>query len=403
MGFFSWVERLRGGQVWYYNARTMGKADFGDMSAQMQIAKTNAIILPILHLIAASYATARWYELDGKTLKKDTPALRLLQRPNPFQTYDDFQKQFIWYKYVYGYVHQLPISTLAENTKDIKNLKYLYNLKSENLSFPKDYMSKMITTPGEEKSFKNQKLFYEDKDSGFKWNPKVGDLLSFYDLANGLGGNPLVSPSRLESLKKPLGNIEKAFDAKNIVIQTNGKELITNETVGNIAKIPIGPEEEKDIKNKLGMKYGTGIGRDRSIVTNSALKHQSLHIVLKDLGLDDSVVSDALLVVNNFGVPPELISVNGKSSTFENQEKAIIHFLQNKIQVELDDQANTYNQAWGTNLVAKLDHLPIMRSIEKAKVASLRSFAFGLKILIEAGTHTPAEARAIYDDMIDKI
>jgi len=194
MGFYSWFERLRGGQVWYFNERTIGRADFGEAKAQMEVAKANAILLPIIQLIATSHATARWFEQDGKTLKTDSPALKLLKNPNPFQTFDDFQKQFIWYKYVYGYVHQLPISTSITNANDINRLKYLYNLKSENIDWGKDFNSKIITTMGEEKSFNSQKIFYEDKKSGFKWSPKVGDLISFYDLANGLGGNPLKSP-----------------------------------------------------------------------------------------------------------------------------------------------------------------------------------------------------------------
>ena len=402
MGFLSFVERLRGGQTWYFNSRTMGNTNFGDSAVLMDIAKANPIVMPALNLIATYYTTARWYEKGaGGVLQENTPALNLLKKPNPFQTYDDFQKQYVWYKYVYGYLHQLPISTT--NAKDVKNIKYLYNLKSSGIEFPKDFKGGLITTKSEHEAFLKQKILYEDKQYGFKRSPEVGDLLSFYDLANGLDGNPLTAPSRLKALKKPIGNIEKAFDAKNIVIQSNGKELVTNETVGNIAKIPLTTEEDKDIKKKLKTTYGVGIGQDRSIVTNSALKWQSLHIKLKELGLDESVINDAQTIINAFGIPPELFTVDGTSATFENQEKAVISFLQSKIQVELDDQANTYNNAWGTDLVAKLDHLPIMRSIEKSKVASLRSLAFAIKILVDAQTHSIKEVRDIWDDMSSKM
>ena len=405
MGLLSFFERYRNGSVFYQRADiTSGKLLMSDISDKLEVSKTNPVLMPAIQLIATYFASARFYEDDGKgNLVNDSKILRLLRRPNPLQNSDDFLKQFIWYKYAAGFDYVYPVSSGA-NKNNINNIEYLYNLKPDLIKFDDKFLSGFIRSKSDESKFNAQTIIYDEKGDNIKI--KVGDLLPFYDLANGLNKNPLQSPSRIDALKMQISNINRALDAKNIVIQTNGKELITNETVGNIAKIPLNDAESKEIKRLLDAKtgeYGVGSRKDRTIVTNSALKHQSLHIPLKDLGLDESVINDAQAIINAFNIPPELFSLDGTSSTFENQEKAVIHFLQSKIQVELDDFVDTFNDVYGTRLVARLDHLPIMRSNEKAKIASLRSLAFGLKILVEAQILSVAEAKDEYIKMKELI
>jgi len=398
MGLFSFWERLTNGSVWYYNINNGGILTT-DLTNKIHSAKTNPILLPAIQLIADYFASARFYEKEGDEFVTGTKILKLLKNPNPYQSQDDFLKQFIWYKYPAGwdYIHTVSSSQTKEGKNKIDNIHYLYNLNPSLIEFPKGFAEKLIYSKADYLRFTEQEILYDKKKENKKI--KVSDILAYYDIANGLEENNMTSPSRLDALKMPLSNIDRAFDAKNIVIQSNGKELITNETVGAIAKLPLGESEKKDIDTLLSTSdgsYGVGSRKKRSIVTNSALKWQSLHIKLAELGLDDSVIADALIVINGLNIPPEMFQVNGKSATFENQEKAIIAFLQSKIQGELDDFCNTINDRFGTTLVAKLDHLPIMRGVEKAKIASLRSLAFGLKLLVETGILTIAEAKEQY-------
>ena len=403
MGLLSFFERYRNGSVFYARLNN-GKLLTSDLSDKLEVARTNPVLMPAIQLIATYFASAKFYETDNSgKLVSESKMIGLLNRPNPLQNSDDFLKQFIWYKYAAGFDYIYPVSSGADK-QNINNIQYLYNLKPDLIEFDKDFEKGFIRSKSDLTKFNSQKIIYDKDGQNIKLS--VGDILPFYDLANGLIDNPMMSPSRIDALKMQISNIQRACDAKNIVIQTNGKELITNETVGNVAKLPLNPQETQEIKRLLdakGGEYGVGSNKSRSIVTNSALKHQSLHIPLKDLGLDESVIKDAQTIINALNIPPELFSLDGTSATFENQEKAVIHFLQSKIQVELDDFTDTFNDVYKTRLVAKLDHLPIMRSNEKAKIASLRSLAFGLKILVEAGILSVPEARDEYFNKVDLI
>jgi hypothetical protein len=192
------------------------------------------------------------------------------------------------------------------------------------------------------------------------------------------------------------------FNAKNIVINSNGKELFVNKTQGNMAKVMMHQEEKDDLQRKLNANHALGAGRSRSIFSNSDLLWQSLHIKLKELGLDDSVVSDAKVVINALGIPPELYSVDGNSATFENQSKAVIHFIQGKIQAEMNDFTNTLNMRFGTKLKGTFDHLPIFREAEKQKALGMKSISATCKQMVDAGIWTTDRAREEYEYWLER-
>lgn len=387
--------RNTSGQTFYYRAG-QGNAVWDDLSDKIKISYNNPILLPAIQLIADYFANAKFTE-DGKD---NTPILKLLNKPNMYQTRDDFLKQYIWYKYTCGFNYILPTAT-GSDLNNISRVKFMENLKPNLIKFDDKFKTGIIQTNGEANTIMNQKFKYDEQYQNLDIAMK--QVLTFYDLANGLEKNMFTAPSRIDSLKMPLTNIHKAFSAKNIVLDSNGKDMITNKSVGNIAKVPMKKGEKSDIEKKMSVDYGLGKGKKRTIITNSALEWQSLHIKLKELGLDESVIADAMIIIATLGVPPELFSLSGTSSTFENQSKAVIHFIQSKIQRELNDFTNTINIRYGTKLEASMNHLPMFRELEKSKALSLKSVTAGMKQMVDAMIFTPAEAKAEYMEWKDKL
>ena len=402
MGIFNWgnwsVTRDRSGTP-FYQELGHAEADWSGYSNKLKLAYKHPILMPGISLIADYFSMARFTE-NGSD---NTAIVKLLNKPNIYQTRDDFMKQYIWFKYVFGFLYQLPVT--SGDPRNIDRVKYLYNLKTSLIDFDDDFRTILPMTMTDARQELSREFVYDEEYQNL--NLTFGQVMHYYDIANGIDENKKdenmwISPSRLDAIQKPLVNIQKSFDAKNIVIDTNGKELFVNKTQGNMAKIPLKKGEKRDMQNKLN-GYGVGGGKKRSIMTNSELEWQSLHIKLKELGLDESVVSDGMVVVNSLGIPPELYSLNGSSSTFENQAKAVINFIQKKIQVEADDFTNTLNQRYGTNVKATYDHLPIMREIEKSKALGMKSIMSGSKQMVDALILTPQEAKAEYFEWKNKM
>lgn len=402
MGLFNWgnwsVTRDKSGNP-FYTELGHAEADWSGYGNKLALAYKHPILMPGIQLIADYFSMVRFSENGAD----DTPIIKLLNKPNIFQTRDDFLKQYIWFKYVFGFLYQMPVSVLRNN--DPKQIKYLYNLKTSLIDFEEDFRTMLPMTIGAANKEENREFRYDEEYQNLQL--KFKEVLHYYDIANGIDAskkdeNMWVSPSRLDSITKPLVNIQKSFDAKNIVIDSNGKELFVNKTTGAMAKIPLKQGEKNDMDKKLN-GYGVGTGKKRSIMTNSDLEWQSLHIKLKELGLDESVVADGMVVVNSLGIPPELYSLDGSSSTFENQAKAVINFIQKKIQVEMNDFTSTINARYGTNLIGTYDHLPIMREIEKSKALGMKSIMAGVKQMTEALILTPQEAKAEYFEWKEKM
>jgi len=387
--------RNREGSTFYVRAGS-GNADWNDIGDKLVAGYTNPILLPAIQLIADYFSMAKF--TDGG--KETSPLIDLLNKPNIYQTRDDFLKQYIWYKYCSGFNYTYPVYA-GTNNKNINRVQSFQHLVPSKIWFDDNFKTPIIQTKGEGVNVLGQQIFYDKNEQNLKI--AMSELLTFYDLANGLEKNMFTAPSRLDSLQMPLTNIHKSFSAKNIVLDSNGKDMITNKTVGNIAKMPMKESEKKDIDKKMSSEYGLGGGRKRTIITNSALEWQSLHIKLKELGLDDSVIADAMIVINAIGIPPELYSLNGSSSTFENQSKAVIHFIQSKVQGELNDFCNTYNLQYGTDLKADMTHLPMFKELAKSKALAVKSLAATGKQLVDALIFTPAEAKAMFNEMKDQM
>ena len=382
-GFRTNYQRLSNGSHYYENANS---ASWDDLNDKLKIGYSNPVLLPILQITSHYVSKAEFFieKADG-TRTNEHDLVSLLNNPNHYQSKQDFLTQFVWFKYCFGYNYLLPFAPVGFKTP--KDTKAIYNLNAALIEFPDNFKTPFVFDEAEAKDIKQSEFIY-DKD-GQNLKIETQKIIPFFDLANGIeSANLLTAPSRLNAFKKPLSNISKAFEAKNIILQSNGKELFTNESAGNVQAMPLTNTEKTDIENKFNKGFGLSMNRSRSVVTNAAIKWQSLHINLADLGLDESVIRDAKILTNGFNIPSELISFDGKGAKYENQVQATIAFIQTVIQDIVDDIANSitsFYQLEEGKLVASLDHLPIMQEVENKKADTVKKKAEALKALLDAG------------------
>ncbi|CAA0197220.1 Phage portal family protein [Tenacibaculum maritimum] len=384
-GKYPFYEHLKdGSHVYTFN----GSASWDDLSDKLKYGYTNPILLPILQLLS-HYVTKVQFKIENvntKELITEHSLISLLNQPNIYQSKQDFLAQFIWFKYCLGYNYILPLSAVGFYRPEDTTI---YNLNASLVEFPEGFKTKMIFKRNDKKDFENTSFLYDKTNQNLIVSIK--DIIPFYDLPNGIKDNNLLtSPSRLDALEKPLTNISKAFEAKNIVLGSNGKELYTNKTSGNMQAMPLTNEEKNEIETRLSQNFGLGLNKKRSVVTNSDISWQSLHINLADLGLDESVIKDAQAIVNAFNIPRELISYDGKGAKYENQLQATIGFIQGVIQDNIDDICNSLTNHFNLKdsnqkLIGSFDHLPIMQEVENKKADSVKKKAEALKLLLDAG------------------
>lgn len=372
--FPAWTRNKNGEN--FYDLTTIN--DWATHSCNLEAAQNHPILTPAMLFVSKLFSQAEFYIENKKTKEKiyNHWLLDVLKNPNYYQTESDFLESLmfmmiaqgvgiVYAKKIIGFDSPDNLLILNKNLiewgDDFKDLNFL-KLSSE--------------------AIKNKKIKYDV--NGDNLTISIEDLLFFYDLPNCLQKNPFKTKSRIDGLKQTLINTNDSLLAKNIILKTNGKELITVEKGG----FPLGDDEKEQAQKMFNVKYGLGKNRSRGLLSKASLSWKSLHIALRDLGLDESVKVDGNLIYTALHIPKDILSLEAKKTTYNNFKESMVSYLQNEMQSSLNAVTDVLQRLLNDkNLVIRgsYEHLPIMQHVltERYQVVVLQ--AEGLRLLREAG------------------
>lgn len=370
-GFFtSLYQRMSNGD--HYNFMEIFETgSFGLTGSNLDIAQNHPILTPALLFTSKIFSQCRFEMINENTGKKVTsnPYLDLLNNPNHYQTsidlFETLHFMMVAQGYAIGYKKKTPGVSIPNS---------LYILNPELIKWPERFKTKMMSYNNLKKE--TGKIIYDE--SGANEEIKIKDLIFFYDMPNGLQKNFFKAKSRIDGLRQTLENTNDSLTAKNIILKTNGKELITSKSNG----VPFTPEEKDRIEKIYQANYGLSKKKKRAIITRADVSHKSLHIALRDLGLDESIKVDGNLIYTALHIPKDILSLEAKKTTYNNFKESMVSFIQNEMQGTLDyvlsvinkDLKETYKNF---KLIGSYDHLPVMQFVllERYKVAETRGKA----------------------------
>jgi len=374
------VERDRSGQFTY---TLLGGNTFDDNGKYLELYFKNPVLNTIVNLRSELYSQMKIQHFDrNDKVIENSPYVNLLYNPNYFQSKEDFFYQQMVFlstsgnNYIYqkkAFANELP--------------KAIYNLIPTEIDLnDSQKLNKFLVTKQDIKAFNERKIKY--KLDGQTYDLYLTDILPLYDLANGLQDNTFMqSPSRVKAIYKVLCNIDENLASKNINLKMSQKYLSKNESTGNEAQI-----KDDDRKNIDKAIYNKSL-----ILTNANISVQHLVTDMKKLFLDEQFADDANKCLLAFGLNKDVLNYFAKDSTFENQEKGTIKYIQNSIQSTADNTMNSLSSQWGLlekgeRLKASYDHLAVMQSIVVDKINSFKAMQEAIKLGIENTTITTAEA-----------
>lgn len=373
------VERDRYGSFTYNFIDANG---FDNNSNYLKMSLENPILMTIIALRCKIYSQMKIKHLNANgDVIENSQIVNLLKAPNVFQSQEDFFFQQMWFLSSYGtnYTYQL---------KPTSEVKALYNLIPTNVDFNQsEKLNKFIITDKDYNDYSKKKIKYTLDNT--QYNIELKNIIATYDLANGLTENSFnSSPSRVKGIKKTLANIDEAIKAKNVNLQMAQKYLVGNKSTGNEAQIQ--ETDRQDIFQKISKK--------NLMITNANVDVKHLVSDLKRLFLDEQMSNDALTCLLAYDMSKDVLNYfSNSTSTYENKEKAMVDYLQNSIQVDANNTMNSFNDQFGLNekgemLVASYDHHPAMSKVVAEKIGTLKSMQEVIKLSLENGTITPADA-----------
>lgn len=350
--------RDRSGNITY----TANSDSYKALGSNLDIAENHPILTPAILFVAKLYSQAKIgvYNKETNEEVKGHRVTELLKSPNMYQTQTDWLEEQMFIMIAQGK------AVVYDRKKGIAgDTDSLYILNSDLLEYPEGFKTPMVSRSKSDEVFR-QKLKYDQ--NGENLDIALEDLIFLYDLPNGMGKFMTESKSRLDGIKQVLQNTVDSQVAKNIVIKSNGKEMLSSDG----GTFPMA-DDEKEVADRLfNTGLGLGASRKRGLITKASVKWQSMHIALRDLGLDESTKVDGNIIYTALHIAKDILSLEAKKTTYDNFKQSMSSYIQNELTPSLNAAMQSLNVLLGDEkgtleLRGSYDHMAVMQAVIKEK------------------------------------
>lgn len=381
--------------VWSYMWQSTPFNNVNDRD-YLELTLSNPILFICCLTRAKLYSQMKIKHVDKEgNIIENSPYIKLLEKPNYFQSKEDWLKQQSWFLSASGnnLIYQKKVVTRDEPIA-------LYNLIPSDIDY-KDILkvNKFFTTKQDIKAYEEQEIKYKLDNKDYKF--RVKDLIPLYDVTNGIRSNSsMKSVGRVHSVIKNVDNIEQNMAAKNVNLQMSQKYLARNKNNMQGVATQITDDDRKAIDRVLWEKSMQ--------ITNGDIEVQHLVSNLKQLYLDEQCAFDAKIVTFAFELNEHVINFALTGSTYENQEYGIIRHIQTAVQSDADNLMNSLSVSWGLEeqgekLQATYDHLPIMQVLYKTKIETFGALQDSISKAKENGTLDETGAKEMSERLMLKL
>lgn len=284
--------------------------------------QTNPIVNAVINIKANAFSNLRFKIEDLKTgeilpLEKyqDSNVKLLLTKPTAFQNIQEWLKKYKTDEGVFG-------NTYTYASVGIGMPMRLDNINTLNLLPP--YLTKPVATGKwlETRDIKDIIKYYRFKNVNSnnqieKYDPERVMHLNESNIEYNL--DFLKGKSKLVALAKPVSNIDKALESRNVLIRRRGALgfLSSDKQDASLGTLPLDAQEVQQVQDAY-KKYGTLGDQYQLMIFNQPLTYQQMGMSVKDLMLFEEVESSTITIANAYGVPELLVKQYVNGGTFEN-------------------------------------------------------------------------------------
>lgn len=358
-------------------------------------------IAAIINRKASAYINGKTWILntEGKEKGKEATSAealklrKLLLKPNPIQSWRQFEAQNYIYQQISGFCVVLPI----------KPIGFKSNIDATSMWNIPPWMLEI-----EQKPQINLAAVVDIKDfiqsihivcNGQKVPLNLDDVFIFRDQTPS-ADSMILPESRMKALEQPINNIIGAFESRGVLIDKRGPSyVISSNQTDDSGRIALSPAERDELEKEF-QKYGLRRKQIQAIITSANINLHTVGFTTKDLMLFEEIEDDVMRICDTYNYPHRLLS-SQKSNSLGGADvqayKALLY--QDAI---IPESTDTYEQ-WSKffdlpryKLVLEKDysHIAALQG-DKVKEATARfQLNQALKIEYEQGLITMDEWRA---------
>lgn len=325
----------------------------------------------VINKRASAYINGKTWVMNtrGKeaTSREADKIKKLMNRPNPLQSWKQFEAQQRIYMDVFGWCAVLPIIPAGFEQYGPIEATSMWNIPPFMLEIKES--GKLFYQLSQTQIFASITLKYKDTKTPID----ASKIYFFKDFVPSM--TSLVLPgTRIQSLQMPINNIMGSLESRNVLINYRGAlGIFSNDPgSGQYGGMPLQPDDKKELQNDF-LRYGIKNKQWKFIITQASLKWQQVGIPTKDLMLFEEIEDDYKMICEQYVYPWRLTSYGGGNSLggtdaaiFERQlyQNAIIPDAESTY-----DQWNNFFQTEKLNIRIDKDysHLPVLQKDQKAE------------------------------------
>lgn len=352
----------------------------------------------IINKKVRAFTNAKWWIVDENddavTAKiPQVDALKkILRRPNPLQTWNEFSAQAKVYEQTFGEVFLLPVVGVGSFRPE----------QSETVWVVPNWLLTEIVTGKIFNQSRSEEIItgYRISFNGYSTDIPVDQILRIRDVSVYVTERPdliLHGMSRLFPLSLPVSNIIAAYEARNVMITRKGAlGILSNDGRDVGGTIPLRPDEKKDLQDDFQM-YGMSREQYQVIITNASLKWQPMTFPTRDLMLFEEIMDDTRQIADCYDYPMYLLGFK-EGSTFSNVMEAKKSLYQDAILPESETFSSALSTFFklpdGIRLQATYDHLEIFQRSRKDEAIVLTAICKAFDIAYQRKIITLEEWRS---------
>lgn len=348
------------GESWFFeaNGKSVFHFKYAGHNSSVRAYECCPPVNAIINRKAQAYINGKTWVLNtqGKAKGKESTSAEakklqaLFKKPNPLQSWKQFEAQGYIYQQLFGYNIVLPIKPAG--FKDNIDAYQLWNIPPSIVDIEE-----------------TNKLFYQSETSGIikeivltykdvQTKLKVEDIYIMKDFTPSFC-SLIIPDSRIHSLELPINNIIGAYESRNVLINYRGALGILSQDPGNgqYGNLPM-TEDQKVLLQQDLRRYGLKNHQWQFIITSASLKWQQMGVATKDLMLFEEIEADTMAICDNYNYPYQLMS-SAKGTTFSNLKEGKQLLYQDATIPEAESMYEQWNQLFNTerfNLVIDKDY-----------------------------------------------
>jgi len=393
-----------------------------EIKTREQLAKVfstvSEVYSPIMYSASAfSNMKLRLFSTDksGETLKEifSHDILQKLSAPNPLNNWKDFLTNYYVNKKVFGNAYIFKYVPTGFNIKDanlwVLPSQYVYpvpvnrNINSYYIAenkedFIRGYSLFTRAEPRQMVNWKPEEIMHQREPNLYLSEEKTNLYVELLE-----GRSPL------STLSEPISNIQKAYEAQNVILNKRGALgiLTPKNNKDAVGAVTMTNDQKTALQEQFQM-YGLGEEQWQYIISNVELTWQPMSLPIRELMLFEGIQNSMIAICNTLNFPILLLNYL-QGATFSNVKELKKSLYQDNIIPEANAFVSELSSFLGLpekNLILKPDfsHVPVLQAdakIEAEKDKITVDTILQVQSAIINGTLTFAGGSSILSNILD--